>query len=227
MGGFFTYGRVLRDAIIRHDGLKLPQGQDQEFEDILPWSPATSCGFLLQRRLQRHPAPSLQRPLCCVAGLRRLPCCVAGVLDDLPPATFPNATSIPGTVWKKAKTFSVIRYKVRKSWQLALHQHHLSLEDQRGCGFFLWHDPELSERSKIIINELKMNNKKLKLEINELKKGTSYEGTGDYNDVLDDGNNNHVIMQLRDEICSLNRKFRIAIAVVVCIWIVMMSMWLM
>ncbi|KAG6468846.1 hypothetical protein ZIOFF_073539 [Zingiber officinale] len=98
---------------------------------------------------------------------------------------------------------------------------------QRGCGFFLWHDPELSERSKTIINELKMHNKKLKLEINELKKCTSYEGTGDYNDVLDDGNNNHVIMQLRDEICSLNRKFRIAIAVVVCIWIVMMSMWLM
>ncbi|KAG6514370.1 hypothetical protein ZIOFF_024723 [Zingiber officinale] len=63
-----------------------------------------------------------------------------------------------------------------------------------GCGFFLWHDPELSERSKTIINELKIINKKLKLEINELKKGTSYGGAGEYNDVLDDGNNNHVIM---------------------------------
>ena len=79
-----------------------------------------------------------------------------------------------------------------------------------------------------------MNNKKLKLEINELKKGTSYGGAGtsygragEYNDVLDDGNNNHVIMQLSDEICSLNRKFRVAIIVVVCILIVMMSMWLM
>ncbi|KAG6514840.1 hypothetical protein ZIOFF_025214 [Zingiber officinale] len=97
---------------------------------------------------------------------------------------------------------------------------------QKGCGFFLWHDPELSERSKTIINELKMINKKLKLEINELKKGTSYRGASEYNDVLDDGNNNHVIMQLSDEICSLNRKFRVAIIVVVCILIVMMSMWL-
>ena len=69
--------------------------------------------------------------------------------------------------------------------------------------------------------------KKLKLEINELKKGTSYGGAGEYNDVLDDGNNNHVIMQFNDEIHSLNRKFRIAIVVVVCTWIVMMSMWLM
>ncbi|KAG6501967.1 hypothetical protein ZIOFF_041851 [Zingiber officinale] len=92
-----------------------------------------------------------------------------------------------------------------------------------GCDFFLWYDSEPSERSKTIINELKKNNNKLKLEISELKKCTSYEGGVEYKDVLDDGNNNHVIMQLSDEICSLNRKFRIVIVVVVCTW---MSMWL-
>ncbi|KAG6507648.1 hypothetical protein ZIOFF_032999 [Zingiber officinale] len=98
---------------------------------------------------------------------------------------------------------------------------------QRGCGFLLWYDPEPSERSKTIINELKKNNNKLKLKISELKKYTSYKGGVEYKDVLDDGNNNHIIMQLSDEICSLNRKFRVAIFVVVCTWIVMMSMWLM
>ncbi|KAG6524279.1 hypothetical protein ZIOFF_014185 [Zingiber officinale] len=100
-------------------------------------------------------------------------------------------------------------------------------EFPRECGFFLWYNPELSERSKTIINELKKNNNKLKLEISELKKYTSYKGGVEYKDVLDDGNINHVIMQLSDEICSLNRKFRVAIFVVVCTRIVMMSMWLM
>ncbi|KAG6473655.1 hypothetical protein ZIOFF_067572 [Zingiber officinale] len=86
---------------------------------------------------------------------------------------------------------------------------------QRGCGFFSWYDPEPSERSKTIINDLKKNNNKLKLEISELKKCTSYEGGVEYKDVLDDVNNNHVIMQLSDEICSLNRKFRVAIRVAI------------
>ncbi|KAG6499320.1 hypothetical protein ZIOFF_039084 [Zingiber officinale] len=99
--------------------------------------------------------------------------------------------------------------------------------NSKGCDFFLWYDSEPSERSKIIINELKKNNNKLKLEISELKKCTSYEDRVEYKDVLDDGNNNHIIMQLSDEICSLNRKFRVAIVVVVCTWIVIMSMWLM
>ncbi|KAG6505366.1 uncharacterized protein LOC121987886 [Zingiber officinale] len=98
---------------------------------------------------------------------------------------------------------------------------------ERGCDFFLWHDPEPSQRSKTIINELKWNNKKLKLEISELKKCASYNGEVDYNDVLDDGNNNYATMQLNDEISSLNRKFRVAIMVIVCTWIVMMWMWLM
>ncbi|KAG6523761.1 hypothetical protein ZIOFF_013646 [Zingiber officinale] len=98
---------------------------------------------------------------------------------------------------------------------------------ERGCDFFLWYAPEPSERSKTIINELKKNNNKLKLEISELNKCTSHEGGVEYKDVLDDGNNNHVIMQLSDEICSLNRKFRVSIVVVVCTLIVMMSMWLM
>ncbi|KAG6478655.1 hypothetical protein ZIOFF_062099 [Zingiber officinale] len=98
---------------------------------------------------------------------------------------------------------------------------------QRGCDFFLWHDPESSERSKTIINELKRNNKKLILDISELKKCTSCEGTVEYNDILDDGNNNHVIMWMSDEIHSSNRKFRVAMVVVVCSWIVMIAIWLM
>ncbi|KAG6483042.1 hypothetical protein ZIOFF_059682 [Zingiber officinale] len=149
-------------------------------------------------------------------------------------------------------SFNLCRRKTKEiSWQPALHQHHLSLDDawttsnlklpiyyaivgyelffrlhgrnptqdgdffhKRGCGFFLWHDPEPSERSKTIINELKRNNKKLMLQISELVKSVSYEGAVEYNDVLDDGNNNHVIMQFNDEIRSLNRKFRVAIGVV-------------
>ncbi|KAG6471486.1 hypothetical protein ZIOFF_068928 [Zingiber officinale] len=79
----------------------------------------------------------------------------------------------------------------------------------RGCDFFLWHDPELSERTKAIINHLKMDNKKLQMEISELKKYNSYKGTIDCNDLLEDVNN--VTIKLSDEICSLNRKFRVAI----------------
>ncbi|KAG6511040.1 hypothetical protein ZIOFF_029089 [Zingiber officinale] len=76
---------------------------------------------------------------------------------------------------------------------------------QRSCDFFLWYDPEPSERSKIIINEFKKNNNKLKLDISELKKCTSYESRVEYKDVMDDGNNNHVIMQLSDEISLFDR----------------------
>ncbi|KAG6471955.1 hypothetical protein ZIOFF_069408 [Zingiber officinale] len=80
----------------------------------------------------------------------------------------------------------------------------------RGCGFFSWHDPELSERTKAIINHLKMDNKKLQMEISELKKNNSFKGAIDCNDLLEDVNNS-VTIKLSDEICSLNRKFRVAI----------------
>ncbi|KAG6518895.1 hypothetical protein ZIOFF_022376 [Zingiber officinale] len=80
----------------------------------------------------------------------------------------------------------------------------------RGCGFFLWHDPELSERTKAIINHLKMDNKKLQMEISALKKNNSFKGAIDCNDLLEDVNNS-VTIKLSDEICSLNRKFRVAI----------------
>ncbi|XP_042395711.1 uncharacterized protein LOC121986018 [Zingiber officinale] len=96
----------------------------------------------------------------------------------------------------------------------------------RGCGFFLWHDPELSERTKAIINHLKMDNKKLQMEISELKKNNSFKGAIDCNDLLEDVNNS-VTIKLSDEICSLNRKFRVAIVVVVFTWIVMILRWLM
>ncbi|XP_042445187.1 uncharacterized protein LOC122030096 [Zingiber officinale] len=96
----------------------------------------------------------------------------------------------------------------------------------RGCGFFSWHDPELSERTKAIINHLKMDNKKLQMEISELKKNNSFKGAIDCNDLLEDVNNS-VTIKLSDEICSLNRKFRVAIVVVVFTWIVMILRWLM
>ncbi|KAG6510592.1 hypothetical protein ZIOFF_028617 [Zingiber officinale] len=95
-----------------------------------------------------------------------------------------------------------------------------------GCDFFLWHDPELSERTKTIINHLKMDNKKLQMEICELKKNNSFKGAIDCNDLLEDVNNS-VTIKLSDEICSLNRKFRVAIVVVVFTWIVMIWRWLM
>ncbi|KAG6510084.1 hypothetical protein ZIOFF_028092 [Zingiber officinale] len=80
---------------------------------------------------------------------------------------------------------------------------------ERGCDFFLWHDPELSERTKGIINDLKRDNKKLQMEISELKKSNMYiESAVDCN-VLLDLVNNSVTMKLSDEICLLNRKFRV------------------
>ncbi|KAG6506833.1 hypothetical protein ZIOFF_032165 [Zingiber officinale] len=97
---------------------------------------------------------------------------------------------------------------------------------ERGCGFFLWHDPELSERTKGIINDLKRDNKKLQMEISELKKSNMYiESAVDCNVLLKPVNNS-VTMKLSDEICSLNRKFRVAIVVVVFTWIVMIWRWL-
>ncbi|KAG6492066.1 hypothetical protein ZIOFF_047016 [Zingiber officinale] len=101
---------------------------------------------------------------------------------------------------------------------------------ERGCGFFLWHDPELSERAKGIINDLKRDNKKLQMEISELKKSNMYiESAIDCNVLLEPVNNsvnNSVTMKLSDEICSFNRKFRVVIVVFVFTWIVMIWKWL-
>ena len=30
-----------------------------------------------------------------------------------------------------------------------------------GCGFFLWHDPKMCEREKVMINNMKRENKQL------------------------------------------------------------------
>ncbi|KAG6521535.1 hypothetical protein ZIOFF_018658 [Zingiber officinale] len=62
--------------------------------------------------------------------------------------------------------------------------------EERGCGFFLWHDLELSERTKGIINDLKRDNKKLQMEISELKKSNMYtESAVDCNVLLEPVNN--------------------------------------
>lgn len=53
---------------------------------------------------------------------------------------------------------------------------------ERGCGFFVWHDPQMCDRAKIVINDLKSENKILLNK--ELNKFLQVEGASELKELV-------------------------------------------